>query len=225
LPETPAQLEPARDPSGLMAEPEMEQPPADLDLQWLEEHQYQVWLGMAEVWRDPGAALAIQAACNGDGSQGYACLEGQGSWSKVKRLNLPVLLVLPQRQPSYLLLRGLGQDRLLAGAGEQQVTVSKESVDALWMGSYLVAWPQAPDWPAEVGIWAEGPAVDTIMDMASRVSMPYHGERVFDRAFQDWLRDFQARNGLQADGIVGRNTLLHLMTASIEEPRLLDSWE
>ena len=140
---------------------------------------------------------------------------------------LPVTLeqIHPGEGPGAAIALRSGQDRLLAGVGDQQVTVSKESVDELWMGKYLVAWPQAPDWPVEIGIWADGPAVETVMDMASRVSMPYHGERVFDRAFQDWLKDFQARNGLQADGIVGRNTLLHLMTASIEEPRLLESWE
>jgi murein L,D-transpeptidase YcbB/YkuD len=61
--------------------------------------------------------------------------------------------------------------------------------------------------------------------MASQVDEPYNGEPVFDAAFELWLKDFQARNGLEADGIVGRNTLLHLMTASIQEPRLLETWE
>jgi murein L,D-transpeptidase YcbB/YkuD len=63
------------------------------------------------------------------------------------------------------------------------------------------------------------------MEMASLVDVPYHGEREFDADFELWLRGFQARNGLKADGIVGRNTLLHLMTASIQEPKLLRIWE
>jgi murein L,D-transpeptidase YcbB/YkuD len=65
----------------------------------------------------------------------------------------------------------------------------------------------------------------TILEMATRVDVPYHGEQVFDTAFERWLRSFQSRNGLEADGIVGRNTLLHLMTASINEPQLLQTWE
>jgi murein L,D-transpeptidase YcbB/YkuD len=63
------------------------------------------------------------------------------------------------------------------------------------------------------------------MEMAALVDVPYHGEPVFDAAFELWLKSFQARNGLEADGIVGRNTLLHLMTASIPEPKLLRTWE
>jgi len=60
--------------------------------------------------------------------------------------------------------------------------------------------------------------------MATRVDVPYHGDQIFDAAFEEWLKNFQIQNGLQADGIVGRNTLLYLMTASIDEPQLLQSW-
>ena len=63
------------------------------------------------------------------------------------------------------------------------------------------------------------------MDMATLVDVPYHGDKLFDAAFELWLKGFQARNGLEADGIVGRNTLLHLMTASIQEPKLFRTWE
>jgi len=48
---------------------------------------------------------------------------------------------------------------------------------------------------------------------------------LFDAAFELWLRSFQMRNGLEPDCIVGRHTLLYLMTASIEEPQLLQTWD
>ncbi len=198
--------------------------PAALDAGWLESHQLLIWYGLAEIWRDPGGAFAIQAACNGDNSRGYACLHDQGNWSKIKRLDLPVVLILQQETPSFLLLRGVDSDRLLVGTNDQTITVSKDSVEAGWLGAYLVAWPQAPGWPTEISRGDVGPAVATIMEMATRVDLPYHGENVFDTAFEDWLKGFQVRNGLDADGIVGRNTLLHLMTASITEPQLLDTW-
>jgi murein L,D-transpeptidase YcbB/YkuD len=62
------------------------------------------------------------------------------------------------------------------------------------------------------------------MEMATRVEVPYHGEQVFDADFERWLKSYQIRNGLEADGIVGRKTLLYLMTASIDEPHILQSW-
>ena len=196
----------------------------DLDAAWLENHQREVWQGLAGLWHQPGGGFAIQAACNGDDSLGYACLRDQGNWSKIKRLGLPVVLVL-QRDPAiYLLLQGMRDDHLLVGVSNQLKTISREEVESRWLGAYLVAWPQAPGWPALVARGNTGSAVTTILDMAGRVEEPYYGEPVFDSAFELWLKDFQSRNGLEADGIVGRNTLLHLMTASIEDPQLLQAW-
>ena len=197
---------------------------AELEADWLDGHQHVVWQGFAELWRHPGAAFSIEAACNGDNSRGYVCLNDQGSWSKIRRLGLPVVLVLQGQSPTYLLLHGIDGGRLLVGATDQLKTVSKESVEDLWLGSYLVVWPQAPEWPATVKRGDGGPAVDTIMEMATRVDVPYHGEQVFDTEFERWLKSYQILNGLEADGIVGRKTLLYLMTASIDDPQLLQSW-
>jgi general secretion pathway protein A len=221
--------QPTEDPAQTSVEEVIEAPVevvlADLDSSWLMDHQGRAWQGLAYLWKDPAAAFAIQAACNGDNSSGYACLNGQGSWSKIQRLGLPVLLQLQLETPSLLLLQGIDRDALLVGSQDELTTVSKDSVESRWLGSYLVAWPQAEGWPAEVGRGSGGAAVATIMEMAGRVDVPYQGEPVFDVAFEYWLKSFQARNGLDADGIVGRNTLLHLMTASIDEPKLLTSWE
>jgi murein L,D-transpeptidase YcbB/YkuD len=39
--------------------------------------------------------------------------------------------------------------------------------------------------------------------------------------FESWLMAFQRRHGLEADGIVGPNTLLYLMAPTIAQPRLI----
>ena len=196
-----------------------------LDKAWLEDHQQTAWQGLADLWQQPGAAFAIQAACNGNNSLGYACLRDQGNWSKINRLGLPAVLILYEDTLSFLLLQGVDGDRLLVGTPETSTTVSRESVESLWLGTYLIAWPQAAGWPSLIRQGATGPAVATIMEMATRVDDPYSGEPVFDASFELWLKNFQLRNGLEADGIVGRNTLLHLMTSSIDEPKLLRTWE
>ncbi len=197
---------------------------AGLDPDWLAGHQQAVWQGLEELWQHPGAAFSIQAACNADSSKGYACLSDQGSWSKIRHLGLPVVLVLQGQTQNFLLLQGIDGDRLLVGTADQLQTVSKESVELRWLGSYLVVWPQASEWPAVVQRDDNGPAVTTIIEMATRVDLPYHGEQRFGAAFERWLKSYQIRNGLDADGIVGRKTLLYLMTASIDDPQLLQSW-
>ncbi len=210
-------------------EPVVPETVSTLDQDWLAGHQNTVWQGFADLWQQADAAFSVQAACNGDNSRGYACLSDQGSWSKIQRLGLPVVLVLQGQNlqgqaRAYLLLHGIDGNRLLVGTLGQLLTVSKESVENRWLGSYLVVWPQASEWPAVVRRDDNGPAVGTIMEMATRVDVPYHGEQIFDAAFERWLKSFQIRNGLEADGIVGRKTLLYLMTASIDDPQLSRSW-
>lgn len=222
VPQTTVTTPVVEEPQPVPVEPEVL---AALDTVWLEDHQFRVWQGLAETWSQPGAAFSIQAACNGDSSLGYACLRDQGSWSKITRLGLPVVLVLQEESQAYLLLQGVDAERLLVGAPGRLTTVSRESVESRWLGTYHVAWPQAPDWPPLIGKGDAGPAVTTVMEMATLVDVPYHGDKVFDAAFELWLKGFQTRNGLEADGIVGRNTLLHLMTASIQEPKLLRNWK
>jgi len=197
---------------------------ATLDSGWLESHQQEVWQGFANVWNDAEAANAVRAACNGENRTGYACLRDQGSWSKIKRLDLPVILILQGEYPSMLLVLGMDDERVLVGGG-QPITLSRGEVDRRWMGSYLVAWPQASGWPAEIGLGDNGSATLTVLEMATHVEVPYQGAQLFDASFEHWLKGFQMRNGLEPDGIVGRQTLLYLITASIEEPNLLQTWD
>jgi len=197
---------------------------AALDSGWLEAHQQDVWQGFANVWNDTAAVNAVRAACNGESRTGYACLRDQGSWSKIKRLNLPVVLILQGEYPSMLLVLGVDDERALVGGG-QPITVSRGEIDRRWLGSYLVAWPQAGGWPAEIGLGDNGSAALTVLEMATHVDEPYQGAQLFDVSFEHWLKGFQMRNGLEPDGIVGRHTLLYLITASIKEPNLLQTWD
>jgi len=220
------------EPSGVSAEPmamdvaqKQAKALAELGPQWLDGYQIQVWQDVADVWQDSTAALNIEKACEGNSSLGYACLRDQGSWAKIRRLDLPVILVLQSDRTQYVLLRGMHDDLLLLGGIDAPITVEQSALDRHWLGAYLVAWPQAKGWPAAVKRGDDGVAVATIMQMAQRVEYPYRGGLVFGEGFETWLKGFQIRNGLDADGIVGRNTLLHLMTASIEEPKLLQAWE
>jgi len=133
-------------------------------------------------------------------------------------------LVLQGQIPMWLLLQGIDGDRVLVGAEGDLQTVSKESVELLWLGSYRVIWPQASEWPAVIKRGDDSSAVSTIMEMATRVDVPYHGEQTFGADFERWLKSYQIRNGLEPDGIVGRKTLLYLMSASIDDPKILQSW-
>lgn len=181
------------------------------------------WQGLAELWHDADHVREIQAACDDVSGTGYACLKDYGSWSRIRKLGLPVILVLRGNQPGFLLLRGFAGDDLLVGQGSEPVRIPRAVVEKDWLGEYMVAWPQASDWPAQIRRGEAGAAVDIVMQMASFADPPWHGGSVFDREFEAWLTAFQQRNGLRPDGIIGPATLIRLMAPTISDPRLIES--
>lgn len=196
-------------------------PLQSLEPGWLDQQHRTVWRTVADLWQDGEAARAIASACDGVTGVGYACFRDQGNWSRVRNLGLPVILVLQGDSPRLLVLQGFTRDGLLVGSGEEPQEVSRESIENLWLGEYLVAWPQAPDWPAQISTGETGLAVDIVMEMAAYAEPAWTGDGEFDAKFESWLKSFQRRNGLRADGIIGPNTLIYLMAPTIEQPRLI----
>jgi peptidoglycan hydrolase-like protein with peptidoglycan-binding domain len=194
---------------------------ARLDKSWLDGQHDTAWQALAELWRDKGRANDLRSACDGVVATGYACLRERGNWARVQQLGLPVLLVLQGEETRYLLLRGMTRLGLLVGNEQSPMEVSREAVENRWLGEFIVAWPQAPDWPGQIQKGESGMAVEIITEMAALAEPGWLGGGVFDDNFESWLMAFQRRNGLKADGIVGPNTLLYLMAPTISEPRLI----
>jgi len=198
--------------------------PAGLDEHWLEIQHQAAWQGLASLWQDSGGGDPIASACNGADVAGWACLRENGSLARIRQLGLPVILQLQGNVPRFLLLQGIQGDRLLAGAPGSVMTVSRQAVEDRWLGAYWVAWPQAANWPGEIARGDSGPAVDTIIELASMAAVPYGGQPAFGAELESWLVGFQQQYGLDTDGIVGPRTLLYLLRPSIRGPELATDW-
>jgi general secretion pathway protein A len=204
------------------ATPAREADTADsLDAGWVDIQHLGAWRSLAGLWGDPVGAATLQSACDGVPGLGYACLADSGSLSRIRHLGLPVLLVLRGGGYRLLPLRGFDGDKVIAGAPEDSRRISRSDLEEIWLGEYLLAWPQAPDWPLEIRRGESGPAVDIVLQMAAYAKPAWQGGGMFDASFESWLMDFQRRNGLDADGIIGPNTLIHLMAPTLGEPRLV----
>jgi general secretion pathway protein A len=195
-----------------------------LDVAWLATQSEAAWRGMASAWASPADAWAVKSACRGTEKTGYACVYNQGNWSRIQKLGWPVILVLEGPQEHYLLLRGIDEEALLVGTEDDERVLSRREIADRWLGAYLVAWPQSPNWPKEVRRGDSGPAVDTVLQLAGLADEPLVGATAFDVRFERWLMGFQQRHGLEMDGIVGPKTLLYLMRNSVTEPQLLSRW-
>ncbi len=196
-----------------------------LDPAWLDLQHLAAWRSLAGLWGDPQNSPLIQAACDGAQGTGFACLQESGNWSRIRHLGLPVILVLRDGDTRLLPLRGFaGGDALVGSDGDSRV-IARGDIEEKWLGDYLLAWPQAPDWPTVIQRGQSGPAVDIVMQMAAFAEPAWQGGGVFNAGFESWLEDFQRRNGLAADGIIGPITLIHLMAPTISDPRLVMDME
>jgi general secretion pathway protein A len=194
--------------------------PAELDSTWLELQNRSAWDSIAALWDDPAGASAIRLACDGVARTGYSCVREYGNWSRIRKLGLPVILVLNGQENQLVPFSGFSAEGLLLGT-EEPLEVAPEAIESRWFGEYMVTWPQAPDWPAEIRRGDSGAAVDIVIQLAALAAPAWQGQAEFDDGFESWLRTFQQRHGLKPDGIVGPNTLIYLMAPTIMEPRLL----
>jgi general secretion pathway protein A len=187
---------------------------------WLADQHLLAYPGLAQLWQAPDQAKGLLLACEGVPATGFACLKESGNWAKVRKLGLPVILVLRSDGDKHVLLRGMDGQRILLGAGSVPRYFQQQQVDELWMGEYIVAWPQSPDWPDQIRRDDQSAAVDIVLSMAAQADPPWLGKAVFNQQFETWLKTFQRNHGLLDDGIVGPQTLLYLMAPTIVEPRL-----
>lgn len=196
-----------------------------LDAAWLDLQHLGSWRSLAGLWGNPQNSALIKAACDGAQGTGFACLQESGNWSRIQHLGLPVILVLRDGDTRLLLLRGFAGGDALVGSGDDSRAIARGDIEEKWLGEYLLAWPQAPDWPTDIHRGQSGPAVDIVMQMAAFAEPAWQGGGVFNAGFESWLVDFQRRNGLAADGIIGPITLIHLMAPTISDPRLVMDME
>lgn len=193
---------------------------AQLTETWLADQHLLAYPALAQLWNESGQVKALLLACEGVVATGFACLTERGNWARVKQLGLPVILVLRVNGDKHVLLRGMSGQRILLGAGSEPHYFQRDQVDEFWMGEYIVAWPQSPDWPEQIRRGDDNAAVDIVFSMAALADPPWQGLPKFDGEFEQWIKGFQQSHGLPADGIVGPQTLLYLMAPGIVEPRL-----
>ena len=138
---------------------------------------------------------------------GLRCLRLRGNLGSLQRLDRPALLGKlqdGQAQLFYAALTGLDDERAELVLGVERQSVSVTALERQWFGDSLVLWRPPPGYRGARSADADGPVMDWLrahrqtLDAGTRMPLPL------------WLRDFQRRQGLLPDGILGPRTLIHL---------------
>jgi general secretion pathway protein A len=166
------------------------------------------------TYRRPDSGSGCEAAR----MHGLACLVRTGNWTKLRRYDLPALLVLtlPGGARHRVALVGLGDDRVTLQIGGAARTVALAEVDRYWEGQFTVLWPPpqgirglAPGMRGENVRWLR-----QTLDAAEDTPSATAPSDQFDAELTLRVQAFQRTAALAPDGRVGLETLVQLVHAA-----------
>jgi general secretion pathway protein A len=175
---------------------------------------YALW-GVADQEADPSLG------CDAGSTVGLECLVRAGPWKRVRRYDRPSILELtiPTGQRHRVLLVALGDGTATLRLGGQDYTFPLGEIDDLWDGAFTVLWkvPTAVSRVLSLGMRGKdvewlGQRLDAIENKVP--AGPRHD--AFDATLQQRVLAFQRSWSLAPDGVVGRETLAHLVLATRE---------
>ncbi|WP_342120318.1 AAA family ATPase [Pseudoduganella sp. OTU4001] len=171
--------------------------------------------------------LAEGEGCAEAAKRNLRCLQTKGGLAEIRKLDRPVILKLrndPAAKPQIAVLTALtaSQATLLTTAGNE--TVALDALENRFDGSFTTFWRAPRSWRDEVTSGDKGPDVDWLarrLAQANGVKKPRDNQPLAGDTLR-YLREFQAAQGLKADGVAGPKTFIRLSQAGKEtEPRLL----
>lgn len=156
-----------------------------------------------------------------------SCTSQTGTLADIEQLDLPVVIELwdEKTTPYHAALLRLDGTRLSLGIDSAIVNVTAQDLREQWFGNFTYVWPQPPLYS---GLLSEGDLHDSVVVLRDRLqtalgrSIPSTIQNMFDSDLAGALLEFQKREGLVPDRVVGPQTWLRLarVTESITIPSL-----
>ena len=181
------------------------------------------------AWQIDYPESSLTEPCDFGRDYGLQCLKLQGNWSRLMDINRPTVLQirLSDRQEYHVALLGVdGQDVTLSHNGEPRV-FERNQLDAFWFGDFEVLWQIPPSgYVSAIFPGERGQGVEWLRDRLQEITgddiEPERSYDFFDERLADVVRHFQTINRLEADAVVGVQTIIRLNSASPSDngPRL-----
>jgi general secretion pathway protein A len=149
----------------------------------------------------------------------YRCLIRTGTWTRLRRYNLPAVLelVAPNGDRHYAALTMLGRENATLHIGGRAYSLPLDEVDPFWDGGFTLLWEAPSLGRAVIVPGMRGPETEWLRRrIAALDGTPVDGgaaRDVYDDALKARVTAFQKSRGLRPDGIVGEETLAQLTLA------------
>jgi general secretion pathway protein A len=175
---------------------------------------------IAARWDRPYERRPGEQPCDAVRRSGLACLARRGTWTLVRRFDLPVVLELASPSgPRFLAVTSADERRATVHLGSRTELVPLDQIERDWDGSFVLLWR-----PPRIGIEpiGRGASAGDVAWLRRRLGavdgqpVPARAPaRPYDDALAARVTAFQRAHALLADGIAGEETLARL-TAMVD---------
>ena len=168
-----------------------------------------------------------ELACERARQVGLRCLFRTGTWTVLRRLDLPAILTLdaPGGDKRYAVVTRLDDETATLELGGRSLTLPLREVERAWDGAFVALWrppaavtsPLAPGTRDKSVVWLR----QRVGDVNGEAGSSSRSD-VYDEDLKRRVMGFQRAQRLAPDGIVGEDTLVRLATVNREatEPSL-----
>lgn len=177
------------------------------------------WTQLFALWSVKLPAAVAPEYCVFAVDLGLHCLAEKGSWGLLRQYNRPAIMELTTRDGRSVpaLLQSLDERMAELLIGNEPFRVDIAEVDRYWLGEFTLLLRLPPNRNVLLTAGDRNPDVIWLrqsLETAQQVKLPSDDPEYFDFPLQKQVIEFQRRNGLTADGVVGKQTLIQLNTYS-----------
>jgi general secretion pathway protein A len=182
-------------------------------------------LSFATIFALWGAKIPVYPSdlgCKVATAHGFECLFQTGSWLKLRRFDLPVILemVLPNGTHCRAALVRVGDEAATLALGDRQYTLPLGEIDRGWDGSFILLW-KPPFAARQIAYGARGAEVlwirQALDHLAGKTPNPAASD-LYDEDLRRRVMEFQRERSLTPNGVVGSETLVRI-TLALEGPK------
>ena len=184
------------------------------------------FLTLFSFWNLDYNSLTGDKACQRAATKKLACLLRTGNWKELREVNRPAVieLVTNDGNQHHLVVTKLKDDIATVAIAGETYEFPVTEINKYWLGQFLLLWepPLLPIPVLKVGL--SNNAIVWIrkhLDIIEGVSNESHSPR-FDYALRKRIIAFQRQQQLDADGIVGEQTMLVMQALSKLGPLLVE---
>ena len=150
---------------------------------------------------------------------GLRCLSARGGLDELRRLNLPAVLLMQDKQGNKFnaALTRLGERSATFAVGDTTRVVNLGVFAEQWSGHYTLLWRMPPVAKKKLRPGDRGPDVAWLGKQLAQLegkAAETTNDQLFDAAMMRQVKQFQLAQGLIPDGSVGPSTMMHLSGAA-----------